>query len=160
MSAFSFSISAGISAAFISSPAFFLPVMPIVLFTSFIIVLGTMPCALLYSSCILRRRLVSSIALFMLPVMVSAYMMTLPSAFRAARPIVCTSEVSLRKKPSLSASRMATNFTSGRSSPSRSRFMPQSTSNSPLLKPFMISILSSASMSLCMYLTFKECSFK
>src|SRR3970282_1387776 len=36
-----------------------------------------------------------------------------------------------RRKPSLSASRMATSETSGRSSPSRSRLMPTSTSNSP-----------------------------
>ena len=46
--------------------------------------------------------------------------------------MVCISEVSLRRKPSLSASRMATSETSGRSSPSRSRLTPTSTSNCPL----------------------------
>ena len=57
-----------------------------------------------------------------------------PSAFtlRAARPIVWISDVSLRRKPSLSASRIATSDTSGRSSPSRSRLTPTSTSKSPL----------------------------
>ena len=39
--------------------------------------------------------------------------------------------VSLRRKPSLSASRMAMQLTSGRSRPSRSRLIPTSTSNSP-----------------------------
>ena len=39
--------------------------------------------------------------------------MTRPSAFRAARPMVWIREVSLRRKPSLSASRMATRDTSG-----------------------------------------------
>ena len=68
ISAFNFSISAGISASLTSSPTFFLPVIPIEFFTSLIMVLGTMPCAALYSDCILRRRLVSSIARFMLPV--------------------------------------------------------------------------------------------
>ena len=51
-------------------------------------VFGTMPCSLLYACCAARRLLVSSMARRMLPVMVSAYMMTRPSAFRAARPIV------------------------------------------------------------------------
>jgi excinuclease ABC subunit B len=45
-------------------------------------------------------------------VTVSAYMMTLPWSFLAARPIVWISEVSPRKKPSLSASNMATSETS------------------------------------------------
>ena len=54
----------------------------------------------------------------------SAYMMTLPRTLRAARPMVWISERSARRKPSLSASRMATSDTSGRSSPSRSRLMP------------------------------------
>ena len=52
--------------------------------------------------------------------------------FRAARPMVWISEVSLRRNPALSASRMATSETSGKSSPSRRRLMPTSTSNSPL----------------------------
>ena len=41
-------------------------------------------------------------------VMVSAYMMTRPLTLRAARPMVWISDVSERRKPSLSASRMAT----------------------------------------------------
>jgi hypothetical protein len=55
----------------------------------------------------------------------------LPDTLRAARPIVWISDVPERRKPSLSASRIATSDTSGRSSPSRSRLMPTSTSNSP-----------------------------
>ena len=42
-----------------------------------------------------------------------------PFALRAARPTVWISEPSERRKPSLSASRIATRDTSGRSSPSR-----------------------------------------
>jgi hypothetical protein len=63
--------------------------------------------------------------------MLSAYMITWPSTLRAARPMIWMSEVSERRKPSLSASRIATSDTSGRSRPSRSRLMPTSTSNSP-----------------------------
>ena len=47
---------------------------------------------------------------------------------RAARPIVWISDLSARRKPSLSASRIATSDTSGRSSPSRRRFTPTRTS--------------------------------
>ena len=61
----------------------------------------------------------------------SAYITTWPSTLRAARPMVWMRLVCERRKPSLSASRMATSDTSGRSSPSRSRLMPTSTSNSP-----------------------------
>src|ERR1044071_9950312 len=49
--------------------------------------------------------------------------MTLPSTLRAARPMVWMSDVSERKKPSLSASRMATKPHSGMSSPSRNKLM-------------------------------------
>ena len=62
-------------------------------------------------------------------VMVSAYMTTRPLTLRAARPMVWISEDAERRKPSLSASRMATRATSGRSRPSRSRLMPTRTSN-------------------------------
>ena len=62
-------------------------------------------------------------------VTLSAYMMTRPFTFRAARPDVWISDPADRRKPSLSASRIATSETSGRSSPSRSRLMPTSTSN-------------------------------
>ena len=61
----------------------------------------------------------------------SAYMMTLPRTLRAARPMVWTSDRSARRKPSLSASRMPTSDTSGRSRPSRNRLIPTRTSNSP-----------------------------
>ena len=55
-----------------------------------------------------RRRLVSDIARCMESVTLSAYMITWPSTLRAARPIVWMSDVSERRNPSLSASRMAT----------------------------------------------------
>jgi hypothetical protein len=58
-------------------------------------------------------------------------MITRPSALRAARPMVWISEVSERRNPSLSASRIATSPHSGMSSPSRSRLMPTSTSKAP-----------------------------
>ena len=88
-----------------------------------------MPCSLLYASWMARRRSVSAMAARMLPVSTSAYMMTVPFTLRAARPDVWMSAPAERRKPSLSASRMATSDTSGRSSPSRSRLMPTSTSN-------------------------------
>src|SRR5918994_7631917 len=53
--------------------------------------------------------------------------MAAPTTLRAARPMVWMSEPEERRKPSLSASRMATSETSGRSSPSRSRLMPTRT---------------------------------
>ena len=43
----------------------------------------------------------------------SAYITTLPRMLRAALPIVWISDVSPRRKPSLSASRIATSDTSG-----------------------------------------------
>ena len=58
-------------------------------------------------------------------------MSTRPLTLRAARPIVWMRAVCPRRKPSLSASRIATSETSGRSRPSRSRLTPTSTSNSP-----------------------------
>ncbi len=57
--------------------------------------------------------------------------MTRPWTLRAALPQVWMREVSLRKKPSLSASRMQTRETSGISSPSRSRLIPTRTSKLP-----------------------------
>src|SRR5881392_961132 len=68
--------------------------------------------------------------------------MALPSTCRAARPTVWMSDRSLRRKPSWSASRIATSDTSGRSSPSRSRLIPMRTSNSPSRRPRRISIRS------------------
>ena len=57
-------------------------------------------------------------ARFMESVTRSAYMITVPFTWRAARPVVWMSETAERRNPSLSASRMATSDTSGRSSPS------------------------------------------
>ena len=87
-----------------------------------------------------------------LSVTLSAYMMALPFTFLAARPTVCVKLLLLLKNPSLSASTMATRLTSGRSKPSRRRFTPISTSNSPFLKSCMISTRSKVSTSLWMYL--------
>ena len=65
-------------------------------------------------------------------VILSAYMCTWPDTLRAARPMVWMSDRAERRKPSLSASRIDTSDTSGRSRPSRSRLMPTRTSNSPM----------------------------
>ena len=54
--------------------------------------------------------------------------MATPFRLRAPRPIVWISDVCERRKPSLSASRMATHEHSGMSRPSRRRLMPTSTS--------------------------------
>ena len=97
--------------------------------TALRIVCGSIPCSALNSSCTFRRRFVSEMARRIESVTWSAYMTTWPSTLRAARPIVWISDVSERRKPSLSASRIATSETSGMSSPSRSRLMPTSTSN-------------------------------
>src|SRR5487761_760133 len=51
-------------------------------------------------------------AFFIERVMTSAYMMTLPSRWRAARPMTWISDPSERRKPSLSAARIATSETS------------------------------------------------
>lgn len=45
--------------------------------------------------------------------------------------MVCIKDLSERKNPSLSASSIATNDTSGMSNPSLKRFIPINTSNSP-----------------------------
>ena len=65
------------------------------------------------------------------------------------RPIVWINEVSDRKNPSLSASRIATSPHSGISSPSRSKLIPTSTSNSPKRKSRIISTRSTVSISEC-----------
>ena len=83
-------------------------------------------------------------------VMVSAYMITLPLTFLAARPAVCVRLRWLLRNPSLSASRMATSDTSGRSRPSLSRLTPTSTSYLPNLRSFSICTRSSVFTSLCM----------
>ena len=110
---------------------------------------GSIPLAALKSSWSLRRRLVSSMARRIDGVTWSAYMITWPSTLRAARPMVWTSEVSERRKPSLSASRMATRVTSGRSRPSRSRLIPTRVWNSPRRRSRRISIRCTVSISEC-----------
>ena len=121
--------------------------------TDFCIVFGVIPCSLLYCSWIFLLLFVSDIAFSIDSVSSSAYIITLPSVFLAARPIVCINERSERKKPSLSASSIATNDTSGISNPSLKRLIPTSTSNSPSLNERIISILSKALISECIYLT-------
>mmetsp|Transcript_13021 Transcript_13021/g.44061 ORF Transcript_13021/g.44061 Transcript_13021/m.44061 type:complete len:379 (-) Transcript_13021:394-1530(-) len=103
---------------------------------------GTTPARALASSCSLRRRFVSPTAWRMLPVTVSAYRTAVPLRCRDARPMVCTSAEYERRKPSLSASMMATSDTSGRFSPSRRRFTPTMQSAAPCLRPRTTSILS------------------
>ena len=110
---------------------------------------GVIPCAELYSTCLARRRSVSSIAACIERVTRSAYRIAVPRRLRAARPMVWISEPVDRRKPSLSASRIATSETSGMSSPSRSRLMPTSTSNLPRRRSRMISTRSTVSMSEC-----------
>ncbi len=92
-------------------------------------------------------------------VILSPYIITVPSTFLAALPTVCINEVSDRRKPSLSASNMATKDTSGISKPSLRRFIPTNTSNSPNLKLLIIFVLSIVSISECRYLTFIPTSF-
>jgi hypothetical protein len=70
-----------------------------------------------------------------------------PLMCRAARPAVWMRAVSLRRKPSLSASRMQTRETSGRSSPSRRRLIPTTISTSAARSRRRISTRSTASMS-------------
>ena len=55
----------------------------------FTICLGVMPWASLYCICFVLRRSVSSMVSCIEAVMVSAYMITLPFTFLAARPAVC-----------------------------------------------------------------------
>ncbi len=80
-------------------------------------------------------------------VILSAYIMARPCRFRAARPTVCVRERSVRRNPSLSASRMATSETSGMSRPSRSMLTPMSTVNVPSRSFCIMSMRSSVSTS-------------
>ena len=107
-----------------------------------------------------RLLLVSEIAVFMESVILSAYMMTRPSEFLAARPMVCISEVADLKKPSLSASRMATRVISGISSPSRKRLIPTNTSKTSRRRSLMILVRSNASMSEWRYFTLTPASLR
>jgi len=62
-------------------------------------------------------------------------------------PAVCVNDLSDLRKPSLSASRIATKDTSGRSKPSLNKFTPTSTSKTPSRRSRIISTLSSVSTS-------------
>ena len=114
---------------------------------------GTIPWRSLWATCTFLRRSVSSRQARIDAVIRSAYRIALPLALRAARPTVWIRERALRRNPSLSASSIATSDTSGRSSPSRSRLIPTSTSIRPSRSARRISIRSIASMSACMYRT-------
>ena len=81
------------------------------------------------------------------PVIESAYKIAWPFSCLAALPMVWIILVSDLKKPSLSASRIATRDTSGRSNPSLKRFIPTSTSKLPILSSLKISTLSTVSIS-------------
>jgi len=110
---------------------------------------GVIPCSRLYAVWRSLRRLVSVIASRIEPVSASAYKMTLPATLRADRPKVWISDLADRRNPSLSASRMATSDTSGRSSPSRRRLIPTRASNLPRRRSRRMLTRSSVSMSEC-----------
>ena len=80
-------------------------------------------------------------------VILSAYIITLPSSCLAALPMVCINDVEDLRYPSLSASKIATNETSGKSNPSLKRFIPTTTSYVPKRRSLKISILSIVSIS-------------
>ena len=90
---------------------------------------GLMLFFLLCEICFSLLLSVSAIVLFIDPVILSAYKIALPLIFLAALPIVCINDLSDLKKPSLSASKIATNDTSGMSNPSLNKFIPTKTSN-------------------------------
>mmetsp|Transcript_27254 Transcript_27254/g.109142 ORF Transcript_27254/g.109142 Transcript_27254/m.109142 type:complete len:314 (-) Transcript_27254:1119-2060(-) len=85
----------------------------------------------LYANCTSRRRSVSSIARCIAGVTRSAYRIAVPAMWRDARPMVWINATSVRKKPSWSASRIATSETSGRSMPSRNSCTPTTQSSRP-----------------------------
>ena len=128
--------------------------------TFFFTVSGVMPFSWLYCTCLARLLSVSAMARSIDPVIRSAYMMTFPFSFLAALPIVWIRDVSERRKPSLSASKIATKPHSGISKPSLKRLMPTRTSKAPNLKSRSISIRSIVSISECIYRTLTPCSFK
>ena len=121
--------------------------------TAFLIVCGVILCSSLYFCWIARLLAVSSRVIRMESVMVSAYMITCPSAFLAARPTVWIRDVAERKKPSLSASRIATSDISGISKPSLSRLIPTSTSKTSSRMSRIICARSRVSISECRYFT-------
>ena len=111
-----------------------------------------MLCFVLYAICLSLLLSVSSMVFSMLLVILSAYKIARPFIFLAALPIVCVNDFTFLKKPSLSASKIATKETSGKSKPSRNKFTPIKTSNKPLRKSCIISTRSKVSTSECMYL--------
>jgi len=119
-----------------------------------LILWGVIPCSWLYASCLALRRLVSSKVFFMASVISSAYKTTLPSTFLAALPDIWIKERAERRNPVLSASKIATRETSGKSRPSRNKLTPTITSNSPNLRLLIIWARSMESISLCKYLLF------
>ncbi len=82
---------------------------------------GVILCAVLNAVCTALRRCVSRNDLTIDSVNISPYNMTSPRGLRAARPMIWINDVVLRKNHSLSASKIATNDTSGRSIPSLRR---------------------------------------
>mmetsp|Transcript_4445 Transcript_4445/g.14541 ORF Transcript_4445/g.14541 Transcript_4445/m.14541 type:complete len:231 (+) Transcript_4445:1390-2082(+) len=94
-------------------------------------VLGTMLLATLYSCCLTRLRSTSAMASFIAAVVESANRMHSPFLLRAALPIICINDLALRMKPGISASRIATRDTDGKSRPSRSSCAPTIQSSSP-----------------------------
>ena len=115
--------------------------------TAFLIVVGVIPCSSLYFICTSRRRFVSPNAARIESVIVSAYIITCPSAFLAARPIVWIRDISERRNPSLSASKIATSVISGISSPSLKRLIPTRTSKTSRRISLTISVRSNVSIS-------------
>ena len=118
----------------------------------FLIPTGVMPFSKLYAICFCRLRAVSPMVFCIDSVILSAYIITLPLMFLAARPTICTIARSDLKNPSLSASKIAIKDTSGKSRPSRSKLIPIKTSKTPLRKSANISTRSRVSISECMYL--------
>src|SRR5258708_2846462 len=92
-------------------------------------------------------------------IMYADNMITCPSMCLAALPMVWIRLVLLLKKPSLSASKITTKDTSGKSNPSLSKLIPTITSNSPSLKDCKISALFKVSISECRYSTLIPFSF-
>ena len=126
----------------------------------FLIWVGVILFNLLNSFCFFLLSMVVFKVFFMLSVSLSAYIIAFPLIFLAALPIVWINDRLLLKKPSLSASKIITSDTSGKSRPSLRRLTPTNTSNEPILNSFKISTLSIVSISLCMYLDFTFTLFK
>ena len=108
---------------------------------------GVIPCSSLCSACRVRRYSVTSSRRWIESVTSSQNNTHSPWMCRAARPAVWIRLVSLRRKPSLSASRMQTSDTSGKSRPSRNRLIPTRISKAAARNWRRISTRSTASTS-------------